>query len=490
MKKITTMQASVGAGGSLTSGNGDREIEAVVIDSRQAGAGSLFVAIKGENQDGHIYAQAAARQGCRAFVLSRKDTIARLAEEYPDADIIRVEDTVVGLQELSKWYLAQFQLIKIAVTGSTGKTSTKEMTAAILSQKYKTVKNEGNLNNELGLPLTAFQVDETTEAAVFEMGMSSLGEIRRLADIVRPDAAIITNVGTSHIAFLKTRENIQRAKLEVTEFFRKDNVLVVNSDSEYLTPQGIASFVSLRQKEDAAYEGTFRLISAGTGEDRDIRLLDVRDQGERGIAFALSYGGRMQEFVLPLPGRHNAHNAMLAVGVSLQFGVSLSEASKALNSMEATSRRLVIEAAGDYKLIDDSYNSSPDSIAAAVDVLKHVEGGRKVAILADVLELGEQSETLHRQSGRDVASAGVDCLIACGTQAKFMAEAAVEWLLSQGETEERVAEKVMHFACRKQLQEQLFQLLSPGDVILVKGSNGMEMALVAEQIRSAKGNQQ
>ena len=181
---------------------------------------------------------------------------------------------------------------------------------------------------------------------------------------------------------------------------------------------------------------------------------------------------------------------MLAVGVGLQFGVSLSEAAKALNSMEATSRRLIIETAGDYKLIDDSYNSSPDSIAAAVDVLKHVGGGRKVAVLADVLELGEQSETLHRQSGRDVISAGVDCLIACGTQAKFMAEAAAEWLLSQGETKERIDERVMYFACRKQLQERLFQLLSPGDVILVKGSNGMEMALVAEQIRSAKGNQQ
>lgn len=490
MKTITITQAAAGAGGHLACGTGNGTIGSVVIDSRQAEKETLFVAIKGERQDGHDFAEAAARQGCRAFLLSREDVIRKLADTCPDAEIIAVEDTVKGLQELSRWYLSQFHPIKVAVTGSTGKTSTKEMTAAVLSRKYKTVKNEGNLNNELGLPLTIFKVDETTEAAVFEMGMSSFGEIHLLADIVRPDVAVITNVGTSHIEFLKTRENIQKAKMEVTDFFGQDNVLIVNSDNDFLNLSAVSRYVNLRKKEDPSYGGGFRLITAGEVGRQDIVISNVDDMGEEGITFQLAWKGEKQKFTVPLPGRHNAHNAMLAVGVGLQFGVSLGEASRALRSLEATSRRLVIEAAGEYKLIDDSYNSSPDSIAAAVEVLKHVSGGRKVAILADILELGEQSEPLHRQSGRAAAAGGAQLLIACGPEARFMADAAVQWHREQGKDEAEIERAVLYFPQREQLQEQLPSLLQPGDVILVKGSNGMKMSQIAEQIRDMKAKEQ
>lgn len=488
MKKITTTEACTGAKGRLISENAAEQIEAVVIDSRQAKKGSLFVAVRGERQDGHSYARAAAQQGCRAFLLSREDVIEELKAACPDADIIAVKDTVRALQELSAWYLSQFHLIKVAVTGSTGKTSTKEMTAAVLSRRLKTIKTEGNFNNELGLPLTVFQVDETTEAAVFEMGMSSLGEIHLLADIVRPDLAVITNVGTSHIEFLKTRENIQRAKLEVTDFFDKKNVLIVNSDNDYLSLSAISRCVSARRREDPEYRGSFQLVSAGEVGKQDIGLSHIDDLGEEGLTFTLSWKGKAQEFYLPLPGRHNAHNAMLAVGVGLQCGISLEEAAQALRFMEATSRRLVIETAGEYKLIDDSYNSSPDSVKAAVDVLKQVKGGRRVAVLADILELGEHSQRLHRQVGREALEGGVELLIACGAQAAFMAEEGKRWLSQRGESPENIKKRVIYFETKEKLEERLFTILKPGDIVLVKGSNGMKMAQIAEQIRHKKKN--
>ena len=483
MKQITMKQAAKGAQGQLAFGSGERQISSVVIDSRQADETALFVAIKGENQDGHIFADAAAKLGCRAFLLSREDIIAQIKESYPDAEIICVEDTVKGLQELSRWYLKQFSIIKVAVTGSTGKTSTKEMVAAVLSRKYMTVKNEGNLNNELGLPLTIFKVDDTTEAAVFEMGMSSFGEIHLLADLVRPDMGLITNVGTSHIEYLGTRENIMKAKMEIADFFDEKNTLIVNSDNEYLGLSAISRFVHERHLEDPQYKGDFKLVTAGEVGTQTINLHNVDDLGEEGITFEIAYKGERQDFKLPLPGRHNAHNAILAVAAGLQCGVTMKDAARGLRSLAATSRRLVIEQVGAYKLIDDSYNSSPDSIAAGVDVLKHVHGQRKVAILADVLELGEQAEELHRLSGKFAVKGGADLLISCGPNAKFMAEGAREWLKVQEEEGTPVNAEVLYFAEREELQEQLPSLLQEGDVVLVKGSNGMKMSLVAEQIR-------
>ncbi|MBQ2867652.1 MAG: UDP-N-acetylmuramoyl-tripeptide--D-alanyl-D-alanine ligase [Firmicutes bacterium] len=484
MKQITTKQAAKGAKGQLVFGTGEREIGKVVIDSRQADETALFVAIQGENQDGHIFADGAAKLGCRVFMLSREDIIEQIKENYPDAEILCVDDTVKGLQELSRWYLAQFSIIKVAVTGSTGKTSTKEMTAAVLGRKYTTVKNEGNLNNELGLPLTIFKVDDTTEAAVFEMGMSSFGEIHLLADLVRPDMALITNVGTSHIEFLKSRENIMKAKMEVADYFDEKNTLIVNSDNEYLGLSAISRYVNERHLEDPEYKGNFKLVTVGEVGTQALNLYNIDDLGEEGITFEIGYKGERQEFKLPLPGRHNAHNAILAVAAGVQCGVSLKDAARGLKSLSSTSRRLVIEQVGAYKLIDDSYNSSPDSIAAGVDVLKHVTGQRKVAILADILELGEQSEELHRLAGKFAVKGGAQVLIACGPEARYMAEGAREWLNEQSSEETAVTAEVLYFEEREELQEQLETLLQEGDVVLVKGSNGMKMSLVAEQIRS------
>ncbi len=484
MKKITTSQVAQATAAVFTAGGGRREISRVVIDSRSADETALFIAIKGERQDGHIYAEAAARQGCRAFLLSKIHVAEALARQYPDADIVCTEHTVRGLQELSRWYLSQFHPIKVAVTGSTGKTGTKEMLYAILSRRYKTIRNEGNLNNELGLPLTIFQVEEDTEVAVFEMGMSSFGEIRLLADIVRPDLAVITNVGTSHIEFLKSRENILKAKLEVTDLFDQKHVLIVNSDSEYLSLQHISRCIAARQKEDSGYTGHFRLLTAGENGTPDICLSEIEDLGEAGISFRLAYSGVSQEFQIPLLGRHNAHNAMLAVGAGLQLKVPMQEAAEALRQMEATSRRLVIEPLKDWKLIDDTYNSSPDSVAAAAEVLYNVTGGRRVAVLADILELGEQSEALHRQVGREFVCGGpaglARLLIACGPQARFIAQEA-QAVLEETEAQSPLA--ILYFPDREQLSAALPGLLQKDDVILLKGSNGMQMSLVAQQLR-------
>ena len=227
-------------------------------------------------------------------------------------------------------------------------------------------------------------------------------------------------------------------------------------------------------------------MTAGEVGTQTINLYNIDDLGEEGITFEIGYKGERQEFRLPLPGRHNAHNAILAVAAGIQCGVTLKDAARGLRSLSATSRRLVIEQVGAYKLIDDSYNSSPDSIAAGVDVLKHVTGQRKVAILADVLELGEQSEELHRLAGKFAVKGGAQVLIACGPDAKFMAEGAKTWLEEQKEEGNAVDAEILYFAEREELQAKLPELLKEGDVVLVKGSNGMKMSLVAEQIRSMK----
>lgn len=475
MKELTLRQIAEGAKGELVRGSGEKTVKRVVIDSRNARQGDLFVAIIGAHQDGHSYARSAVEAGCQALLLSDSAVIEELSDTFRDVGIIKVCDTLKGLQNLAHYYLDQFQVKKLAVTGSTGKTTTKEMLYAILSKKYQTVCNTGNMNSETGMPLSAFLVEDDTEAAVFEMGMSKLGEINALADIVKPEIGLITNVGLSHIEFLGTRENILKAKMEITDFMSEEDVLVVNSDNEFLTTKSVSVCMQEKYRENYKYGGNFDLVTAGENEKADCRLSDKKDLGEDGISFHLEFQGQSEDFHLPLLGLHNAYNAMLAVAAGMIAGVSMRDAADALSRLTPTAHRLQIQEHNGIKLIDDSYNASPDSMMAGIDVLSSVPGRRKVAVLADMLEMGD-AEEYHRAVGLYAAKKKTDVIIAIGARGKYIAEGARE--IADG------AIRVIWHDTKEPLLASLSQIIRPGDVVLVKASLGMQMAEVADAIRS------
>lgn len=475
MKNITVSDMKKATKGVLVCGKEETIINGIAIDSREVGSGDAFFAIVGEEKDGHIFAVKAAENGCGTIVVHEAEVAEDIKNAMPKATVLLVNDTTRALQDLAEWYLSLFDIKKIGVTGSTGKTTTKEMLYAVLSEKYKTLRNLGNFNNHIGLPLTIFNLEDDVEVGIFEMGMSEFGEIHRLADIVRPDLAVITNVGTSHIEFLQTRENILKAKMEITDFFESNQVLLVNEDNDMLQEQALFTCIQEKKKADNCYKGNVRIFTAGETETADFKLSNRKDLGEDGIQFVITHNEKSVDFSLPLLGNHNGWNAMLAVGVGTLLGVSLQQAAQGLAKMESANRRLNIEEKNGIKLIDDTYNASPDSMKAAIDVLMAVSGKRKIAMLADILEMGEAAEEHHYQVGEYASQKQVDVVISVGKNARFIAEGAKA--ASQNTT-------VIYHEEKESLLETLEELLKPEDVVLVKGSNGMRMTEIVKKIRS------
>lgn len=459
MKKLTMKEVSKAVKGRLIIGKEDSVIERVSTDSRNAGAEDLFFPLIGENHDAHKFIPMAAKGGCRNFIVSNAKSVENEAEIEGEINVILVEDTTHALQDLAAFYLSTFNMKKIGVTGSTGKTTTKDMLYYICSEKYKTARNVGNFNNHIGLPLTVLGFEEGTEVGILEMGMSEFGEIHVLADIVRPHIGIITNIGTSHIENLGSRENILKAKLEITDFFSEKNLLVVNEISELLT------------KENT--KGVYKRISIGNNGKSDFIISDIADKGEEGISFTLEHEFQTQRFEMPVPGRHNAVNASLAVAAATELGITMAEAAKGLSKMELTDKRLNIKGRNGIKVIDDTYNASPDSMKAGIDVLMASKGMRKIAVLADMLEMGKESPEYHREVGRYAGQKKVDLLIAVGADAKYIAE---------GAADELEAENIRYYSNKKDLLKEIMNILQLGDMVLVKGSRGMAMDQIVKKI--------
>lgn len=458
MKKLRIKEICKAMDGRLISGNEDDCVENICIDSRKAGEKDLFFALIGENHDAHKFIPMAAEAGCRNFVVSDRG-FAEGLDIFGKINVVLVKDTTKALQSLAAYYLSTFNIKKIGVTGSTGKTTTKDMLYYICSEKYKTARNVGNFNNEIGLPLTVLGFEEGIEVGILEMGMSSFGEIHLLADIVRPDIGVITNIGVSHIENLGSREGILKAKLEITDFFGQDNVLVINELNDMLT------------KENT--KGGYRLVTAGDNGKSDFIISDIVDRGEEGIGFTVEHQLATQRFELGIPGRHNAVNGTLAVAAAMELGITMEEAARGLAKMELTDKRLNIKGKAGIKVIDDTYNASPDSMKAGVDVLMASKGIRKVAILADMLEMGKNSPDYHREVGEYAGEAGVNLLIAVGEQAKYIAEGAKKRLDEAN---------VLYYEKREKLEEDIKNILKLGDIVLVKGSRGMAMDQVVKKI--------
>ena len=456
MKKLTIEQIAKAVKGELLLGDPKDEIIGVSTDSRKVVAGEAFFPLTGERYDAHELIPQALGRGCRTVVLSKQPD--EKLYRYP-LNLILVEDTTRALQDLAAYYMSLFSMIRIGVTGSTGKTATKEMLNRIFSEKYRTVRNIGNLNNHIGLPLAVLSMPENTEVGIFEMGANGPGEIDMLAKLVRPDIGIITNIGISHMENLGSRDNIPKAKLEITNYFTPDGILIVNEDSDFLSKESVG--------------GNYRVVTTGETGRSSFILSNIVDFGEEGIEFTIEHKKELQTFRLNVLGRRNAYNGALAVAAAVLCGIAMPEAAEGLRKLEITDKRLSIRGKNGMKIIDDTYDTSPDSIKAAIDVLSATKGCRKIAILADMFEPGKNAGFFHAEAGRYAAESSVDLLIAVGAMAKHTA-AAAEKILG--------TDKVRHYETKELLLNDIGSMISSGDVILLKGSRGMAMDQVVKKI--------
>lgn len=467
MNKITIEEIVRASKGELIRGNKQVYITGVRHDSRECGAGDMFVAIAGKNRDGHEYIPQVVKNGCRTLLVSHTegwtDKVDDEALNNETLNIIKVDDTVYSLGELAGYYLSTLDVLKIAVTGSVGKTSVRDMIYYVLSEKYVCGRNIKNYNNFVGLPISIFEFDDSTEAVVLEMGMDKFGEIDRLAEIVKPHIAVITNIGVSHIENLGSRDGIFKAKMEITNHINrfkngKDGVLIFLRDDEYLT------------KENTC--GDYRQISIGEDGRSEYIISTVDDFGLEGIQFVLEHREKSSKVKLGIPGRHNAVNAAIAVAVGMEAGISVEEACRGLLKAELTGSRLKIIDTGRLRVIDDTYNANPDSMKSAVRVLELSEcKGKKTAILGDIYELGEESERLHRSVGLFIRNLNIDTIIAIGSNAAHIAEGA-----SGGNAE------VAYYEDKESFCRELSRFVGLDDLILVKGSRGMEMERIVEEL--------
>ena len=455
MKKTSIADIAKAANGRLIAAGSEKYITGIRHDSREVEPGDLFVAIKGENQDGHKYIPQVIEKGCAAVLVSKPDACPGEA----DVSVILVEDTVEAMGLIAAWYLDSLRIRRVAVTGSVGKTSTRDMIYYVLSEKFNCGRNLKNFNNNIGLPISIFQFDENTEAAVLEMGMDAFGEIEYLSGIVKPEIGVITNIGIAHMEKLGSREGIFRAKMEITKNIlpeEEGGTLVFAGDDEFLTKERTA--------------GDYSQVEVGTGKNADLRVSDVQDHGIEGISFMIeSRNGddiETTRIELPTAGAHNAANAAIALAVGQRLGVSIAEGAEGLRKAELTGSRLRKIEGASIRIIDDTYNANPASMMSALDVLSRSECKRRVAILGDMFELGSDEKTLHRNVGSHAKSLGIDQVITIGDLAANIAEGA------GGE----------HFADKKAFLAVIEKYIEPGDLVLVKASRGMHLEEIVERL--------
>lgn len=429
----------------------NKEFNILSTDTRKLEKNNIFLALKGENFNGNKYVKQAFDKGASIVVI---DEVLFDLEQFKDkGTIIKVNDGNDALLSLAKFYREKLKLKVIGVTGSCGKTSTKDLVAAFLSEKYKVFKTKGNFNNHIGMPLMILQLDLSYDVAVLELGMSHLGEINRLANVARPDIALITNIGMSHIENLKTRDNILKAKLEITNFFNKDNVLIVNGEDDKLC--------SLKENE-------YKLIK--TGKDFNKIYAENIVLNEKSTKFTLVYNNEKHDFELPMVGAHNVLNAMLAIGAALELNVSFDEMVKGLENIENTSMRLEFIEGSKFTIINDCYNASPASMKSALEVLKNSKGKRKVAILGTMNELGDEAPKAHKL---------------VGTYAKDNADL----LLVTGDYKEEFKEgfennNIKIYNTKDELIKDLNNTIEHDDVVLVKASRGIKYEEIVNALKS------
>jgi len=434
------------------------EIKGISIDSRTVREGELFIAIRGDRYDGHDFVPDAIRKGAWGAVVERSALEAQFAALGGLKNVIPVEDTLVSLQEISLMHRKKFPVPVIAVTGSNGKTTTKEMLASILLQRGPVLKTEGNLNNHIGVPLTLLRLDARHRAAIIEMGMSGLGEIETLTRLAMPSVGVITNIGPAHLQFLGSTATVAQAKGELLQVMRSDGTAVLNADDPY--------FTTLRSK----YSG--RVLSFGIDRQADVQAGDISQ--ERDLTdLTLHADGRSVMVRLRTVGRHNVYNALAAAAAALATGLPLETVKSGLEEFRPVAMRSEIRDMNGRTVLADYYNANPASVKAALETLASLRSGKRtVAVLGDMLELGDAAAEAHREAGRTASSLGIDLLICVGPLSRHIAEGAV----AAGMARARVYEADTTAQGAALLREHT----QPGDTVLIKASRGMKMEKVLE----------
>lgn len=412
----------------------------VRIDDRKVEQGDLFVPIIGEKFDGHDFIERAMAAGAVCTLSDRE-----LPEEIPH---IRVKDTLAAYQRIAASYKSLFDVPTVGITGSAGKTTTKEMIASVLSAAFKVLKTQGNLNNQTGVPQNLLRLDDSHTAAVIEMGTNHFGEIAALSTIVAPDFCFITNIGDAHIEHLKSKEGILRAKLEILEGIKEGGRLYVNGDDPMLAP--------LRETHGA--------VTFGLSDQNDVYAENIRQSGLKGISFRARYPGDSGGFnvFVHAPGEHMAANALAGIAAGLAMGMREEDIARGVESYRPPEGRMNRTVLSGITIIDDSYNANPAAVKAAVNVLVKAEGNT-VAVLGDMFELGEKSEAYHREIG-EYAARKVDEICCIGDQSRFTVEAA-----------RNAGGSARHFGAPEDLLKYLAGHLKAGDTVLIKGSHGMRL---------------
>ena len=451
MSPLSILQIAELAGAKLEEGDGKISIERISTDSRTIKKGELFVALRGENFDGHKFIEATAKAGAVGAIVDLQWT----GKAPAKFAIIRAEDTLLAYQNLAANYRKALSIRVLAITGSNGKTSTKDFAASVLGRKFRVTKTQGNFNNHVGLPRTILEATSNDEVAVWEIGMNHPGEVAPLAKIAAPNAAIITNIGVAHIEFMGTREAIAKEKGALAEAVAAEGVVVLNADDPF--SKGIAE----RTRAHVIFAGT---------KEGTVRAIDIQQSAD-GSEFTIIEGAHRCRAQLPVPGLHMVQNALLAVAAGRAFGLSLEEAAAGLASAPLTKARLQIKEINGVQFLDDSYNANPDSMKAALQTLVELDtDGKKIAVLGEMRELGKESERGHEEVGEAAAAFGIDHLIGIGEMGAIISRAA----------ERAGLEKSTVVGSTSEAAELLLEITAPGDLVLIKGSRLARMEDVIE----------
>ena len=444
--------------GNLLAGNPEYILTGVSTDSRHCKEGDLFIALKGEKFDGHDFVSHAINNGALGCVVQK----AVNASIPGNAALILVKDTLHALGMLARYHRSFFKGPLVGVTGSNGKTTTKDMIASILCQKWVTLKTQGNFNNEIGMPLTLLRLGPETEAAVVEFGMRNIGQIKNLADIALPTAAVLTNIGEAHIEILGSKEAIAGAKGELIEAIPEEGFVLLNADDKYMVRQ------AARAKCRIKYYGI-----KGSFANPDYWAEEIESDGQC-QKYILRTASGMTEVSLPLPGLHNVYNSLAAAGVCLELGQDFSDVICGLKDFTPTEKRLNIIKRDEYTIIDDTYNASPTSTIAALQILHDYPGRKKIAVLGDMLELGEYARDGHRLVGEKITQLKIDAVYTFGKMAKEITDVVSEKL---GTIYSR------NFTAKEDLISLLKSSLEAGNIYLVKGSRGMKMEEIVKALK-------
>lgn len=450
--------------GKLIIGNEETEIKEFCKDTRIIKPGYTYIGIKGENFDGNTLWKQAFENGAETVILEGIDFENVKLEQYKDKNIIKVDDTIQAISDIATYkrelYGKNFPVV--GVTGSVGKTSTKDIIASVVSQEYKTLKTQGNNNNNIGLPFTMFKLKDE-EAAVIEMGMNHFGEISYLTKIAKPTISVITNIGTSHIGNLGSRENILKAKLEILDGMDK-KVLVINNDNDLLHKY----YTENKENEN------IEIHTYGIENESEVMAEDII-LNENDSEFVCNLKGEKFKVKVLVGGIHFVYNALCAATVGKNLGLNIKQIKQGIETFELTKKRMdITELENGVTIINDSYNASFESMQASLKYLHGLKNNRKIAVLGDMFELGEYSKELHEKVGIEVVKNNIDILICSGKNAKYIAEAAKENGMNE--------KQIYYFEEKEQIQEFIKQNWKNGDAILFKASNGMKFFEIVENI--------